>query len=101
MVQEIDCPQCGCNDVDHLATHQWWGKPVMSLKCNHCHSRWTSEMPTVEDVDQQTDAAFYPIVTCRNCGEKMKVASTKSEIRSMKCVQCGRTCKLPGKKVSV
>lgn len=101
MVQEIDCPQCGCNEVEHLETRQWWGRPIMLMKCDHCHRRFQHEMPIANEVD--TAEAFYPIVSCAACGGRMKVArkQANSSIREMKCSNCDRTCKLQGKEFSV
>ncbi len=94
------------NDPDKKS---WWGSGL--AECNHCRRQFhykelpAQPEPPAEEVPAPREEALpepdppriekvvIPVVTCKDCGAKMKITSTKKAVRYHKCPTCGNTAK--------
>jgi transcription elongation factor Elf1 len=120
----VECPRCGCNDCGVIRRPSqkpgWFCQQHGRARCRACGLSFqvgiqqadSDTPPSISSppiVDQQTPIVehqepppqqqrqvAYIIYVCEDCGEKLKVTSTKGTIRHLKCRSCGATYKLGG-----
>lgn len=81
MNETVECPKCGCNDVEPFKG-RW--------RCNHCGSTFLA----ASSVSFEIIAVEYHVMRCPICGsEKTKVYSTVRPVRYHKCLYCGANFK--------
>lgn len=107
------CPHCGCEDCTIIRppTHGSWFQQHGRARCNACGTQFTittvpasvpppishQEAPPVNghrQQEEQTIVVRYQVYCCEDCGERLKVTSTKGTVRFLKCRACGATFKL-------
>lgn len=114
------CPRCGCEDSRQLPEPPqrrkpkapgWFAQQRITYRanrwaCGHCGLLFTAESVDQAEAHHEPKAnepepapvieqTTLPVITCK-CGKKMRVASTRKNVRYYKC-ECGETAKAAGR----
>ena len=111
----LECPKCGCSDINYLDVSERWGQRQFRLRCNNdlCGHFWVYAPTDNQTQDTQAPASSdapswlrgkslthkiplvrYMTTCCPHCkSERTLIQKTDLPYRYHRCCECKRTFK--------